>query len=61
MPNTKTLRVLTREGWVTKPIADLDENRLTAEEVDGNFLALEDEFIAAVGDIDTTLTAILGT
>jgi len=38
----KTLRVLTRAGWVTKPVADTPANRLTAEEVDANFLAMED-------------------
>ena len=39
---SKTLRVRTREGWATKPAPDLDENRLTAEEIDDNFLAMED-------------------
>lgn len=39
----KTLRVRTRAGWVTKPSADIPENRLTSEEVDDNFLAMEDE------------------
>lgn len=38
----KTLRVRTRTGWITKPAADTPENRLIAEEVDDNFLALED-------------------
>lgn len=38
----KTLRVRTADGWTTKPAADLPENRLTAEEVDDNFLALEE-------------------
>jgi hypothetical protein len=38
----KTLRARTRAGWVTKPEADIPENRLSAEEVDDNFLALED-------------------
>ena len=40
---TKTLRVRTRTGWTTKPAPDLDENRLTAEEIDDNFLALDTE------------------
>ena len=39
---SKTLRVRTRTGWTTKPAPDLDENRLTAEEIDDNFLAMED-------------------
>ena len=39
---SKTLRVRTRAGWTTKPEADLDANRLTAAEVDDNFLAIED-------------------
>lgn len=38
---TKHLRVRTRTGWTTKPAPDLPENRLTAGEVDDNFLALE--------------------
>lgn len=37
----KTLRVRTREGWVTKPVADAVENSLLPEEVDDNFLAVE--------------------
>ncbi len=45
---TKTLRVLEREGWETKPAPDLDENRLTAEEIDENFLALEDDKVDKV-------------
>jgi hypothetical protein len=52
----KTLRVQTATGWVTKPVEDLPENRLTAEEIDDNFLALD----AAIGDIDAALAAILG-
>ena len=43
----KTLRVRTRAGWVTKPAPDLPENRLSAEEVDDNFLEMEDGFEAA--------------
>ena len=46
---TKTLRVRERTGWTTKPVEDLDENRLTAEEVDDNFLALEDATIPPGG------------
>jgi hypothetical protein len=44
----KTLRVRTADGWVTKAVEDLPENRLTAEEIDDNFLALD----GAIGDID---------
>jgi hypothetical protein len=40
---SKTLRVRTRTGWTTKPAPDLDENRLTAEEIDDTFLALDDD------------------
>ena len=43
MSITKTLRVRTKTGWVTKPAADEPENRLIAEEIDDNFLALEDQ------------------
>jgi len=43
----KTLRVLTRTGWTTKPVADTPANRLTAEEVDANFLAMEDAVVTA--------------
>lgn len=43
----KTLRVRTRAGWVTKPAPDVPENRLSAEEVDDNFLEMEDGFEAA--------------
>ena len=39
----KTLRVRTKAGWVTKPAEDIPENRLTSEEVDDNFLALESQ------------------
>jgi len=39
----KTLRIRTRDGWVTKPSADVPGNRLIAEEVDDNFLELEDQ------------------
>ena len=44
---SKTLRVRTRQGWTTKPAPDLAENRLTAEEVDDNFLTLEDDIASA--------------
>lgn len=54
----KTLRVRTRTGWVTKPAADAPENRLVAEEVDDNFLALEQEDVSVVG---TTTTAAIST
>lgn len=54
----KTLRVRTRSGWVTKPAADIPENRLRAEEVDDNFLALQDEKVDKSGDTMTgALTA----
>ncbi len=43
MAYTKTLRVLERLGWTTKPAPDIPDNRLTAEEVDHNFLQMEDE------------------
>ena len=43
MSYTKTLRVKEKEGWTTKPPEDLPENRLSAEDVDSNFLALEDQ------------------
>jgi hypothetical protein len=54
----KTLRVRTRAGWVTKPAPDLPENRLTAEEVDDNFLAVEDE---SVNKTSNTGSAIIPT
>jgi formylglycine-generating enzyme len=54
---SKTLRVRTRSGWTTKPAPDLDENRLTAEEIDDTFLALED----AVPDFATPTQALTGT
>ena len=39
----KTLRFRTREGWTTKPLERTEANRLIAEEIDDNFLALEDQ------------------
>lgn len=39
----KTLRVRTKDGWVTKPEANEPENALVSEEIDDNFLALEDQ------------------
>lgn len=48
---TKTLRVRTATGWVTKPAADTEANKLTAEEMDDNFLELED-YLADSGSID---------
>lgn len=53
----KTLRVRSRAGWVTKPVADTEANKLTAEEVDDNFLAME----AAVDVIGTSQTAVSST
>ena len=50
----KTLRVLTRAGWVTKPVADTPANRLSAEEVDANFMAVESEALHP-GDVVTSL------
>lgn len=47
---TKTLRVRVRAGWVTKPAADTEANKLTAIEMDDNFLALED-YLADSGSI----------
>lgn len=49
----KTLRVRTRAGWVTKPAPDIAANQLSAEEVDDNFLTLED-------DIDEAVESLLG-
>ena len=46
----KTLRVRTRSGWVTKPAPDIPENRLTSEEVDDNFLAIETALETHVSD-----------
>ena len=51
----KTLRVRTRDGWVTKPTADTSYNRLTAEEVDDNFLAIEDEVISITSGLSDTI------
>ncbi|MCP1675463.1 lysophospholipase L1-like esterase [Natronocella acetinitrilica] len=39
-PRIKTLRTLQHPDWITKPSEDVPENRLAAEEVDDNFLAL---------------------
>ena len=39
----KTLRVRQAQGWVTKDPEDLPANRLTAEEIDDNFLALHEQ------------------
>ena len=39
----KTLRVRTKDGWVTKPVEDTIANRLTAEEIDDNLLDLESQ------------------
>lgn len=49
----KTLRTLTKEGWNTKPAADIAENRLSAGEVDQNFLDVEMEDIRVIST-DTT-------
>lgn len=51
----KTLRVRTRSGWVTKPAADTEANRLSAEEVDDNFLALEDEAGKGLGEVPASI------
>jgi len=37
----KTLRVQEADGWTTKDSEDIPANRLTSEEIDDNFLALE--------------------
>ena len=47
----KTLRFRTRTGWVTKPVGLTPENRLTAEEVDDNFLTLEDQISDVAQDL----------
>ena len=49
----RTLRVLEREGWVTKPPEDLDENRLLPEEVDANFLHIWDALLQITGISET--------
>ena len=49
MSITKTLRSRTKTGWVTKASEDIYANRLTAEEVDDNFLAVEEQ----IEDLDT--------
>ena len=51
---TKTLRVRERAGWITKPIENRPENRLSAEEIDDNFLAISDE----ITQIQTTIVQI---
>lgn len=54
----KTLRIRTATGWTTKPAADIPANRLTAGEVDDNFLALEADLAAmkTAFSLGTTLT-----
>lgn len=47
----KTLRVRSKTGWVTKDPADLPENRLTAAEVDDNFLSIENAVETIVGNL----------
>lgn len=37
----KTLRVREEDGWTTKAVEDIPANRLSAEEIDDNFLVLE--------------------
>ena len=53
----KTLRVLTRAGWTTKPVADTPANRLTAEEVDANFMAVESEALHPVNNLSDVTSA----
>ena len=53
----KTLRVLTRTGWTTKPVADTPANRLTAEEVDANFMAVESEALHPVNNLSDVTSA----
>ncbi len=58
---TKTLRVRTKEGWVTKPTENRPENRLSAEEIDDNFISIYDEIqqiSGNIGEIDDTLSSI---
>jgi hypothetical protein len=52
----KTLRVRTKEGWTTKPEADIPENRLSAEEVDDNFLETEDAIALKANIASPTFT-----
>lgn len=49
----KTLRFRGRAGWVTKPLERTQANRLLAEEIDDNFLALEDQvlWVKAANDV----------
>lgn len=43
MSYQKTLRDLQHQGWITKPPSREPENKLSAAEVDSNFLALQTE------------------
>lgn len=50
----KTLRVRTRSGWDTKDPADTIDNKLTAGDVDANFLEVEDG-MAPIGSLELEL------
>jgi len=49
----KTLRRLAFGGWTTKPVPDLPENSLSSEEIDSNFLALQEEINSKENSIST--------
>jgi len=56
----KTLRVQTAAGWTTKPAPDIPANRLSAAEIDDNFLTIEAEKLALSGGTMTGDLTVLG-
>jgi hypothetical protein len=54
----KTLRFRTRVGWTTKPPERTEANRLLAEEIDDNFLALEDQALEVKAANDAQRLAV---
>ena len=59
MSYPKTLRDLVYSGWNTKPPSREPENRLSAIEVDSNFLALQEELNSAVDYSEDLANAVL--
>ena len=54
----KTLRFRARPGWITKPLERTQANRLLAEEIDDNFLALEDQALEVKAANDAQRLAV---
>lgn len=56
----KTLRVRDRAGWITKPVENRPENRLSSAEIDDTLLQIEDDYTAGLAGLESEIVRVDG-